>query len=1135
MRKYRLFVALLGVLAVTGCTEGSLENEHGGENNVPLCGNGKLEEGEQCDDGNTDALDGCSANCEIEVSDTCDNGECEPEVKHRCGDGQKTGDEACDDGNAHAGDGCSADCKAVEDGFECPKPGSACVPLVICGDGEMADNEVCDDGNNTAGDGCSADCMTVESGYVCEKPGYACRLETCGDGILDDGEACDNGTDNIAYAVMDGFCGIDCQPAHYCGDGKLDQVDRDNGEECDADFDMNAYKTCMMCTFFNDCGDGKRTHEEGCDDGNTNDGDGCSSACIKETGFLCTENSDGLSECREILCGNGKLDAEAGELCDDGNRVAGDGCSASCLIEKGWLCTTEDGSLRCTRACGNGIVEEAANELCDDGNDIDGDGCSSQCQIEAGYTCELGAAGSSVCMSRACGDGIKTVDEDCDDGNTVSRDGCSQRCVRETGWHCPTQGQPCYLSQCGNGVVEGDERCDEGGNTTAGCVHCVIQPGWQCLLEGQACTNDAICGNGQLEGAESCDEGGNTTAGCVNCVIQSGWRCTTVGAACVQGSCGDGVLDTGEECDDGNSTAGDGCSPLCETEPIFECKDGVCKPTCGDGLTLTEAGEECDDGNLVSGDGCSAQCKREAGYVCNVQGSTNSNPKEILLPIVYRDFVKWSGSTKKPDGTDGYVSQALYNSLPDSCKGTNNGYRRDYPLTAGMPSPDFNSYCPASRCVGAVQATLDSDGKPALSPSNEIKAWSGSGAVEEITCRYLYTCPEVFKWWYQDIPGLNRTIKTTLKLTRSGDNYAYSSSSFLPLQDVPASQYYASNGQGEFTSEFQTYFKYKGGEQLIFNGDDDVWVFFNGHLGVDVGGIHPAWERSITLDTKTAAEKFHMFPGGIYSLNMFHAERCLGGSSFRLTLAGFVSMGTSTCTSVCGDGIVRGSEECDYEGNPNDPELNKKYGCTACKLTPHCGNGKVEAGEGCDTTESWCVNCKISTCGNSTFEPEHEQCDLSAPASGTNRHENCLDTCRISGCGDGFVDTARGEQCDDGNTSDDDMCTSLCEEPRCGDGIVTPSLGEACDDGKNDGSYGGCGLGCAYITPFCGDGTIDKLNGEECDDGDGNVGGYGACGKDCKYTEYCGDGIIQSAYEVCDEGENNGKGTCSNHCTIAVN
>ena len=60
------------------------------------CGNGVLEQGEQCDDGNNTEGDGCSSLCTT-----------------KCGDGKKGGAEECDDGNANESDGCSSACKVT--------------------------------------------------------------------------------------------------------------------------------------------------------------------------------------------------------------------------------------------------------------------------------------------------------------------------------------------------------------------------------------------------------------------------------------------------------------------------------------------------------------------------------------------------------------------------------------------------------------------------------------------------------------------------------------------------------------------------------------------------------------------------------------------------------------------------------------------------------------------------------------------------------------------------------------------------------------------------------------------------------------------------------------------------------------
>lgn len=97
------------------------------------------------------------------------------------------------------------------------------------------------------------------------------------------------------------------------------------------------------------CGNSIIEVGEGCDDGNTTPGDGCSASCQVET----------------PVCGNSIV--ESGEQCDDGNTNNGDGCSNTCQIE--------------TPVCGNSIIE--SGEQCDDGNTANGDGCSDTCQTEA--------------------------------------------------------------------------------------------------------------------------------------------------------------------------------------------------------------------------------------------------------------------------------------------------------------------------------------------------------------------------------------------------------------------------------------------------------------------------------------------------------------------------------------------------------------------------------------------------------------------------------------------------------------------------------------------------------------------------------------------------------------------------------
>lgn len=101
------------------------------------------------------------------------------------------------------------------------------------------------------------------------------------------------------------------------------------------------------------------------------------------------------------LCGDGKVDYQAGEECDDQNNASGDGCSASCKIEA-------------APTCGNGLLDLANDEECDDGNQVAGDGCSPSCQFEL--------------VGQACGDGSMQAPEVCDDGNKAGGDGCNPTC-----------------------------------------------------------------------------------------------------------------------------------------------------------------------------------------------------------------------------------------------------------------------------------------------------------------------------------------------------------------------------------------------------------------------------------------------------------------------------------------------------------------------------------------------------------------------------------------------------------------------------------------------------------------------------------------------------------------------------------
>ncbi|MDD5074907.1 MAG: DUF4215 domain-containing protein, partial [Candidatus Peribacteraceae bacterium] len=446
-----------------------------------LCGNGRLDGEEACDDANSNLYDGCYA-CMVHYGWTCTG---EPSVcTPVCGDTYMEGGEQCDEGRNPplSGDGCSASCR-IERGWTCMRVRDARTMDVsqcstVCGDGiVISEREPCDDGNPASADGCVS--CTVESGWTCSGEPSVCRT-TCGDGIKVGPEACDDS--NVRN-----------------GDGCTSLCTQEAGWTC-------AGTTPTVCQ---KCGNGKREGTEQCDDGNSVDYDCCTSRCRVESGCSCTIATPNV--CGGV-CGNGTI--EWNEACDDGNTLAGDGCSNCTTIDPGWQC---NGVPTVCSKCGNGVME--LSETCDDSNTLNDDGCSSLCTLEQGYAC---SGKPSVCYR--CGNGRIESGERCDDGNKTNNDGCSIQCLVEAGWTCSGTPSVC-AGICGNGIIQKNEQCDDGNAKNGdGCTACAIDASWTCIGAPSACHK---CGNGIVEFSEACDDRNITGGdGCSStCGIELGWSC----------------------------------------------------------------------------------------------------------------------------------------------------------------------------------------------------------------------------------------------------------------------------------------------------------------------------------------------------------------------------------------------------------------------------------------------------------------------------------------------------------------------------------------------------------------------------------------------------------------------------------
>ena len=617
---------------------------------------------------------------------------------------------------------------------------------------------------------------------------------------------------------------------------------------------------------------------------------------------------------------------------------------------------------------------------------------------------------------------------------------------------------PAPVAVCGDGILNAPEgeQCDDGNTEPAdGCGStCLLDQGWICPVPGKPCVNTTVCGDGRISGTEQCDD--NNTAsgdGCsAKCEIEKGWICPTPAARCQAAACGDGLMVGSEACDDGNTAAGDGCSDTCRVEPGYFCPTpgAACQKTvCGNGVL--EGDEGCDDGNKFPWDGCSPTCEREptctngeCASVCG-DGMILAGDVEECDDGNQQDNDGCSKTCTKEPGWDCPVTPiaaASQLSLPVVFRDF-----ISFPSTGATRHPNFEDDIGVGVTPGLVKSALGTDSKPVYAGICD----TASATTADCPHGRQLTTQADFDQWYRDTDVSVRGDSFLTLTQNATGQYVFNGGTpaapFLPFgRNDLANVGWVVQGQ-ELAS---------GGGDFGFTTEMHYWFQLQGGERLDFSGDDDVWvflKNALLID-----------------LGGRHAQT---SGTINLT-------DTEITTRVLTKGRIY--EIALFHAERHTTQSNFQltlngFGRSQSVCTPICGDGIVVKGEVCDD----------------------------GPLNGTYGHCNA-------------------------------NCTGL--GPHCGDGVLQAAEGEECDDGVNLTTYGingkpGCAPGCK-LSPFCGDSKTDSLFGEQCDNGGVKLPDS-SCQLNCTYNPFCGNGVIDKAEgETCDDGNTVSGDGCSSFCKIEI-
>jgi len=285
-------------------------------------------------------------------------------------------------------------------------------------------------------------------------------------------------------------------------------------------------------------------------------------------------------------------------------------------------------------------------------------------------------------------------------------------------------------------------------------------------------------------------------------------------------------------------------------------------------------------GGLVSATG--------GGFDIDIPGSGGMNlggMPAMIIETLPAGFTAAEGALDGSDAADlrgGFQFIGALAEVPDTgtaaCANVLRVLVRDF---VTFDHPDFGGLKMPSTATGMLEAMLPDDRKPLRTAEYPAVA-------------------EQFEDWYQNVEGINVPYVVDLWLEPDAGRFVFDSSRFFPIEGATTTEEKQEDMDEVlrnfgFTTELHTSFEYQGGEIFTFRGDDDVFVYVDGSLVVDLGGVHNPVEGTVEIDG------LGLTLGEVYDLDLFQAERNPVGSNFRLE----TSLDFTECGVILPDDIVK--------------------------------------------------------------------------------------------------------------------------------------------------------------------------------------------------------------------------------------